>query len=510
MNPRLQQAAGPEGQPRARRLGVALIGKGSVNTLHAQDLIDQFAEQGVRVSFIVREDYATLVAPLERCGYLTCRFPPEEGRERFWRDLCRYLRALYPVGGMGRRKTDGVAPWRRRVTHGLLRVLARFKTPMRLVSLGEHWLYRREDVEGLDPGDLDQLLLLNVGGHGSEFEARLAWWARRHGVPVTHLAGNYDTFTSKGYPGVPVDRVLVWGQTMVEDAIRLHDLRERQVRPVGSLRHDRMHRTVRFDRAAFLEKCGLDAGKKVILFAGPLGEYHYFEMLQVLEEMRQEGREHQLILRLYPDKNLMRSCYAKPLIEYAQAMGGVYASIGDPHYRVGFRDQEVPNIEQEELWHSVRYADVVVNVFSTITLEACLFDRPVVYMGYFPMKGYAWLRPPRYADYERLSHNRRLLEYGAVRKARDRKELIAMIEEAMAHPERGRAARRLAVERELGLVDGQVCRRVVQAVCEAFRGPGAVTGIGRMGKGWGDGSARIAIGQASGESESSRATGARR
>lgn len=466
MNP---GAADRDRQRPTHRLGVTLIGKGSMNTLHGQDLVDQFRERGVEVSFLLREDYAALVTPLEGCTYRTCRFPPEQGRQRLWRELCRYLRELYPRGGMGRRKADSVAGgWRRRANHALMRFLSHFKTTMRLVFAVERRLYRHERPDGLSPGDVDQLLVLNVGGERSELEARLVWWARRHSIPVVHIAGNYDTFTSKGYPGIPVDRLLVWGRTMVEDARRLHDIPERRITAVGSLRHDRMKRVVRFDRASFLEKRGLDPGQKLILFAGPLGEYHYFEMLQVLEEMRERGTEHQLILRLYPDKNLMRSPYARPLVEYARRMPGVYVSIGDPHHRVGFLDQEVPNIEQEELWHAIRYADVVVNVFSTITLEACLFDRPVVYMAYLPMKGYAWLHPPRYADYGSLLHNRRLVEYGAVRKARNRAGLVAIIEEAIARPERDRPQRERAVEQELGAIDGQVCRRVVTAVCDAF------------------------------------------
>jgi len=459
----------PDGQPPARRLGVTLIGKGSMNTLHGQDLVDQFRQRGVHVSFLLREDYEGLVNRLERCSYRTVRFPPEEGQQRLWRDVCRYLRELYPQGGMGRRKADSVkGGWWRQARHGIMRLLSHSKTVMRLAFALERRLYRSETVEGLAPGDLDQLLVLNVGGERSELEARLVWWARRHGIPVVHQVGNYDTLTSKGYPGVPVDRLLVWGPTMVEDALRLHDFQERQLRVTGSLKHDRMRRDALFDRATFLEKRGLDPAKKVILFAGPLGEYHYFEMLQTLEEMREQGAEHQLILRLYPDKNLMRSPYARPLIKYAQGVPGVYVSVGDPHYRVGFPGQDVPNIEQEELWHSIRYADVIVNVFSTITLEASLFDRPSVYMAYLPMKGYAWLHPPHYADYGSLLHNRRLQEYGAVRRAGNRKELVALIEEALAHPERDLAGRRRAVEQELGPVDGQVCHRVVEAVCEAF------------------------------------------
>ncbi len=170
---------------------------------------------------------------------------------------------------------------------------------------------------------------------------------------------------------------------------------------------------------------------------------------------------------MYPGKNFMASPYAKPIIHYARSLPGVYVSIGDPDYRVGSKDKAVMQIEQFELWHAFQYSDVVINYFSTVALESCVFDRPVISMLYRPMHNYGWLSPPQYADHPGLPHNMRLYSYDSVQRVKNRMELLATIREAVSHPDKYQAARRKAVEEEMGVLDGQVVERMVDSCMDA-------------------------------------------
>lgn len=460
------------------RLAVAIIAKGSMNNLHRPEVVDVFRARGVELRFLVREAYAHLVDPLPGARYLKVRFPEETGRLAYWRTVCRFLRSLYPDGGMGLVvPLDGLGA-RRRLTYRLLRELARSQALMRLLFRLEARLYRTVRIDGLDPAEVDQLLLQGIGTHGAEHESLLTWWAKQHGVSVVHMIGNYDHLASKGYRGAPVDHLLVWGAVMREDAVRLHGVPPERIRTIGPVRYDTVVRGAFQDRATFLRSIGLDPDRRTILFAGSLAEYHYFEMLQAFEQLRAEDEGYQLILRIYPERTLMASPFMKPLVHYARGVPGVYVSLGDPHAWAQAGHEEPPRIEQAELWHALRHSDVVVNLYSTIALEACLFDKPIVCVLYHPTRGYAWARPPRYFDYGRLLHNRRMVAYGVMTLARDRGELLQRIREAVADPERFKAQRAYAVEQELGTVDGRACERLADACVEAWRqareGRGAV------------------------------------
>ena len=446
------------------RLIIALIAKGSMNNLHRTDIVEAFREKGVDVGFLVRDDYIDLIECIPECRYLTCQFPAEQGRNGFWKHFCRHLRDLYPVAAEGRRWT---APrkqkWRKRVSEKLLERISRLKTTMRLIRRFEKQLYTPIEISGIHADDMDQLLLLGVGAHGSQHESALTWWARQHDVPVVHMIGNWDTFTSKGYPGAPVDTCLVWGPVMHRDAVDMHDIPESAIEEIGCLRYDRLKDTLIESRQAFFERIGLDPQKKTIMYAGPLSADQYYEMLAAFEEMNQDGQDLQMIFRVYPHKDFMHGPYTKPLINYARSLKGVHVSLGDPDYRIGRRDEAVPNIEQFELWHSLAYSDVVVNYFSTIALEASFFDKPVISLAYRPMQDYGWIHPPKYANHPDLTHNKRLRDYGVVNMVMSREALKAAISEALAKPDATKKARSETVRLELGKLDGHVDERLADA-----------------------------------------------
>jgi hypothetical protein len=465
----------------SHRLGIALIAKGSVNNLHRPDVVEAFRERGVEVTFLTRAGFASALAPLPGCRYVECRFGDEAGALAYRRELCRYLRSLYAnerIQLLTRAEKRG---WRRRAVYGAFRAAARARGAMRALLALEARLYRGVQVGGPDPAGLDQLLLQSIGGRDSSQEAILTWWARAHGLSVVHMIGNYDHLSSKGYRGAPVDHLLVWGPVMAEDAVRLHGIPPQQIRTIGPVRYDAVLRQTLRDRATFLSAIGLDPARRTILFAGSQAEYHYFEMLQAFEELRAGDDRYQLILRIYPDRVLMSSPYMAPLIGHARGRPGVYVSIGDPHHRATHAGAAA-EIEQTELWHALRHADVVLNIHSTIALEACLFDKPAVYVLYQPTRGHGWIRPPEYFDYGQLLHNRRMAGYGALTEARSRPELLRLIQEAVRDPDRHRAARALAVRRELGLLDGRAHWRLADACVEALaqdRGGGAAPGPAR-------------------------------
>jgi len=410
------------------------------------------------------------------CNYLTCRFAEETGLPGFCKRFFRHLRSLYPDGGLGILGYDmDNAGLRKRVTGSLMMFMARFRWAMKLALWLESRFYGDTDVSGLNPENMDQLLLLGIGTHGAEHETILTWWARRQGISVVHMIGNYDHLSSKGYRGAPVTKLLVWGPVMRDDAVYRHGVDPECVEMVGPIRYDSLLKNASYDRNRFIEGCGLDPKKKTILFAGGLAEYHYFEMLRLYEQLEQAGGGYQLILRIYPDKILMSSAYIKPLIDYAQRLDGVYVSIGDPNYRVGNRESEVPHIETQELYNSLRHSDVVINLYSTIALEACLYDRPTIYMLWYPKKSYGWLKPPEYIDYGRLVHNQRMVEYGAIYMAHTAEQLLEAVNDAVSQPDRFKAERARAVAAEIGPLDGKVVERVVSACINAM-GPFADNG----------------------------------
>jgi hypothetical protein len=457
----------------SHRIAIALLGKGSVNHLHREELVRALRANGFEVRFIVRDDYIDLLPRLPDCAYSTCRIEPPAGLRAKLGGWCQSVRALYPAWDEGKRARlrVAVAEERRplqRLQIRLRQLLAHSPVVLRLLVWIEGLLFDEQSVKGIDPKSLDQLVLLGLGIFGTEAEGSLTWWARHHGISVINMVGNYDNLSSKGFRGVPLDHLFVWGKNMEEDAQKLHGVPADRISRIGSIRYNTVFDRAMPSRESFFSKLGLDPSKKTLLFAGAMFEYHYFEMLSVFEQMRVSQPDIQLILRLYPSKGLMRSPFIEPLVGYASGRPGVYVSIGDPHYKSSEGGREPIYIDETELWCALRYSDVVINIFSTISLEACIFDKPAVNMWYFERRSKGFLRTPQYIDFSRSFHNRRLLSYGAIRTATSRAELVEFIQNALQNPAATADARKTVVEDECGLLDGHGAERFMVACSRAY------------------------------------------
>lgn len=456
------------------RVAIALLGKGSTNHLHREEMVAAFRKRGVQVQFIVRKDYEPLLEKMDGCEYSYFSIQiPNDWRFRVTR-ACSHVRTLYPSRDVGKKavfraylaNTKGLSG---KVLEWLYRLLASSRLSVRLVARLEKMLFRPEVVKGINPKTMDQLILLGIGTTTSELEGSMTWWTGHHGVPVVHVVGNYDNLTSQGFRAVDVERLLVWGPNMRDDAVNFHGIPASRVTKIGSVRYDSIPRIVSDDRSEFLNSLGLDPGCKTILFGGFVMPFHYFEMLEVYRELLGGNEKCQLILRVYPNKVLLNSVYVEPMLAYCKQIPGVYVSIGDPHYRSGARDREVLNIEESELWNSLKHCDVVLNIYSTLSLEGCIFDKPVVNMWYFPEASRTEVRPREYFNYASLLHNRRITSYGAIRTAKNRDELISMIRHAWSHPDELAEQRRETVKYECGVLDGDACERFVEACVEEMK-----------------------------------------
>lgn len=452
-------------------IGIGLFGKGSTNHLHRPEILAAFLERGFQVTYIVREDYLGILSRLEGGSYLSCRVRDAKGWRLEILILCQKIRHMHPSWDRGNRQQfagmirSSLRPWN--LARNLLcRFLARFRCCASLAAQVEAWLFSPGLVEGLDTFSCDLLLLLGIGTVNSEMEGAITLWAGRQGIPLVHCIGNYDHLTSKGFRGILPDRLLAWGPQMVDDAVTLHGIPKERVRVIGSLRYNSIRETGKMkDRESFLRGIGLDPALPTIVFAGFIFESQYFEMLEVHRHLREARRPCQLVLRLYPNKILMNSVYARPLAAYAGSLAGVYVSCADPHFKSGSRDCEVLQVEEEELWNILRHCDVLVDYYSTIVLEAAIFDKPVIHMHYLPSVARVVVREEVPLEYWNLIHNRRITSYGAVDIARSREELVALIEANLGHAFRRAAARKKMVERECGPLDGRACCRLIDE-CE--------------------------------------------
>jgi CDP-glycerol glycerophosphotransferase (TagB/SpsB family) len=114
------------------------------------------------------------------------------------------------------------------------------------------------------------------------------------------------------------------------------------------------------------------------------------------------------------------------------------------------------------LANTLFHADVLVNYGSTTTIEACIYDTPVVNIAYDSDD-----LPPILGSVHniyRQEHYRRIVDTGGVRLARSPQELVDLVRSYLTDPLQDQEGRHRIVREQAEPLDGQSARRTAEHV----------------------------------------------
>lgn len=324
------------------------------------------------------------------------------------------------------------------------------------------------DKQIIDMG-LDCVLTPGIGNYGYGHAGNFALEAQRLNVPAFATITNYDNIVNMGFRGFTPTCLAVWSQAMADDAIKLLDFPASKIEITGPLQYDRFMRPLALDRDDFLRSINLDPQRKTIFFAGGINITRYFEIFNLFIEQRERvcSEPFNLIVRPYPHEKLLNSPgwqVLKKLFPGAGVYISAPGSIDAPGDRTEeFRQDLFMEDSSDELSYLLRYSDVMVNYFSTISLEAAICDLPVIHMGYdLYTYGHRFIVTSGFQ--QRQTHNRRKLRLAASRVAKNETELLKYIDDYLSDRTLDREARYEYAVSECGQLDGQAGLRLTEMI----------------------------------------------
>lgn len=313
------------------------------------------------------------------------------------------------------------------------------------------------------------VLTPGMGNYAYWNEGKFATEAQRMNIPVFAAITNYDNVVNMGYRMFTPRRLAVWSRQMADEIIKLHRYPASKLEVTGPAHYDRFMQPLSMSRTGFLEKIGLDPSKKTVFFAGGGNISHYFEIyrLFVEEKHRILRGDFNFVVRPHHHGNL-RSNPAWSLLEKLFLDAGVYVSNPGSVDATGDRTNELRldlalDEDYDELHYLLKYSDVLVNIFSTMGLEAAICDLPTIHIGYD-----AYTIGMKFgltsAFQQRMTHNRRPLRLRASKVAKSEMDLIKYIEEYLGDRSMDSEARREYAVSECGELDGLSCSRLVEMI----------------------------------------------
>lgn len=295
--------------------------------------------------------------------------------------------------------------------------------------------------------------------------------AARHGIPTIAVDLSWDNLTNKLLPIRRLTRLVVWNSTMRREASELHGYDPADIDVAGPPQFDGYFRgEARSTRADFCRRVGVDPTRRLLtLTTIPAESYPRHDVVidRLLEAIRSTALAEpcDLLVRVHPRDDLRR---------YDRYRGVPHVTVEKP-FRESARagDGHAVDVTVDNTRHladTMRHSDVVLNVASTIAIEAAIFDTPVVNIAFDDRDADArpFLESPlRYYSY---THYQQIVRTGAVRIAKTAAEMIDLVNAYLRDRSLDAAGRRRVVEEQCEFTDGRSAERIAQAMARQLTG----------------------------------------
>lgn len=316
------------------------------------------------------------------------------------------------------------------------------------------------------------LLTLPNGMFSSSVDLPVLVAAKQLKIPSGSLVQSWDNLSSKTYILPPwLARYWTWSQAMSEELQALNPrVPMDSIRNVGSPHFDyHLDPEIFEEKEIFLPKLGLDVKKPYLLIGTGLRSWVPAEpdvVIGLASLLKREMPDLQIVLRWHPKDDGSRwQQYLEPLKDLA-----VFIQKTIPEKHMDFGGFELPQKFFYEQINTLRYASVVINTASSMTVDAAILGCPVISIGYdivpdakFP-EGRAWF-------YNNSQHFGALVSTGGVWVVRSEEECLEAIRSYVAQPDLHEAGRKKIVEMVTGCADGSAGKRLADEVLRLVSHP---------------------------------------
>lgn len=239
------------------------------------------------------------------------------------------------------------------------------------------------------------------------FIAPLIYAAEKLKIKTSAFIFSWDNLASKGRMAGNFDFYLVWSNLMKQELLTFYQsVKENQIAVVGTPQFEPyVLNKYGSDKMSFYNKFKIDANKPTVFFtcndASSENDPIYLEILAEFIVQKKLLKDVNLIVRTSPAEEPTR------FKNFIEKYPFIIWNFPDWNMsREGHQEawtQRVPTVaDLTDLKSLLQYCDLSINVLSTITLDAFIFDKPVI-NPVFGNETNGWFDDQKFLKYEHLS-----------------------------------------------------------------------------------------------------------
>ncbi|MBU3926054.1 CDP-glycerol glycerophosphotransferase family protein [Patescibacteria group bacterium] len=292
------------------------------------------------------------------------------------------------------------------------------------------------------------------------FDTELLIEARKRKIFTIAMVRSWDYLTAKGITRVMPHKMIVHNEIIKNEAIKYADMNPENIEVIGMPHFDPYINYPRSEKKEFFKKIKGDSDKPLILWA-PLGDKfsdldsQFFEILCEAIKKEELPKDLQVLVRVPPGDTLnlhgLKPC-PNLIFDYP----------GSGFEGMHRKANEMSLVDLLHLADSLFYSSLVVTCASTICIDATVFDKPIIYLGFDAKEKRDYYESIiNHYDYD---HTRNILKTNGVEIAISKQDLIKLINKYLKNPELKREERKIIVKEQCWKFDGQASQRLADYI----------------------------------------------
>jgi hypothetical protein len=297
------------------------------------------------------------------------------------------------------------------------------------------------------------------------FDEAVVRSAQASGVPAVLMVLSWDHLSTKVVLNRAYRRILVWTDLQREEVLRNYPwYKPEQVRVVGIPHYDLYFQPTATSRERWCVRHGLDPAKRTLVFYTMPQRRHDSQHLIVeraaaaIEKGEELPKNLQILIKCHPFDD--PACYSDVLARHVHVRMLPTTLCSGAHELNWQPDPD----EIEKARDCLTFADVTSNIYSTVTIEAALFNKPTIHIAFDA----APLPPGRVPcrEYYNFTHFKPIVETDAAPLVYSQEQFHSALREALETPSARSAERRALTTQFAGPMDGRSSERVVRELLE--------------------------------------------
>tara|TARA_B100000745_G_scaffold290355_1_gene229220 strand:- start:18945 stop:20318 length:1374 start_codon:yes stop_codon:yes gene_type:complete len=311
-----------------------------------------------------------------------------------------------------------------------------------------------------DEGDFDSIFVPSL--IDNEFDVLVAVEAKRRNIQVVGMVRSWDNLNNHGLLAVIPDIFIFQNRWLIEAAKKFQhiDIIEPEKMIVGLPHYDIYKNPKKYlvPRKVFCDALGIDSDKKILFIGGSDFYYSEDELPKILNDAIEKNEIKEpahVIFRPHPASLFSIEEYGLNTLPHITL---------DPTF---VNKEKVFFSDAERFVNLMYHADVVINIASTLSIDAAVFDTPAICINFDSKSKHLsyWEQVGRL--YDHFDHYEKLVATGGAVTPESSEALIQNINTYFENPKKDAEGRKEVIKTFVAPFDGFSGKRLAEIVFES-------------------------------------------